>query len=290
MSNVIYFYFKILRLLASKKFMPVDVINSDYNSLAPTYDQYFSILTRPHSQEMIRRLGVRNGANALDLACGTGVITEELQKYIGQKGKITAVDMSKGMIEKAKEKVKSGVEFIQGDMLTALGSLESNSFDYVTCGWAIGYSNPLELLKRVKAVLKNGGKIGIIENRQDTLGPLRKTGIEVMKRYPAYIEYLIDLPFRLPKSKEKLADLYRRAGLKTIEVWDGEVGFNFKSGSEVLNWALHTGASAGFDRVMDPKIRDKCDATFIEIIEKDYKKEEGITISHRYVAGIGQKP
>ncbi|MFH0732632.1 MAG: class I SAM-dependent methyltransferase [Candidatus Omnitrophota bacterium] len=289
MIRKLHFYLKIFFLLLSKRLVPKDIIKNDYNSLAPTYDNYFSNFTKPHSSELVKRLNVANTARALDLACGTGIITSELRKYIARENKITAVDYSDGMINKAKEKAKENIEFICKDMIEALDGFESESFDCVCCGWAIGYSYPLKMFEKIKRVLKHNGKLGIIENRFDTLLPLRETGIKVMQRYPGHIRHVMDLPLRLPKSKDHLRKLYIKAGLKPLETWEGEINFNFKNGTEVLNWALHTGASAGFDRIMDPAIRDKCDNAFIEIIEKDHKTGRGINIAHRYVAGIAQK-
>ncbi|MBA7662117.1 2-methoxy-6-polyprenyl-1,4-benzoquinol methylase [subsurface metagenome] len=270
--------------------MPPEIIKEDYNSLASTYDEYFSNFTRPHSQELVKKLNINNDVTVLDLACGTGTITAELRKYMSEKGRILAVDSSEQMVKKAKEKItEKNVEFICGDMLEILDEFQDNSFDCVTCGWAIGYASPLKLLKKIKRVLKQNGKIGIIENRKDTLSPLRETGIKVMQRYPQHIRYIMDLTLRLPRDKGHLEGLYKKAGLKSLEVWEGEVRFNFKDGHELLNWALHTGASAGFNRMMDPKAKDKCDNAFIEIIERDYKTTEGINISHKYVAGIAEK-
>jgi len=290
MISKLHFYTKIFYLLVSRRLTPVEIIREDYNSLASTYDEYFSNFTRPHSQELVRRLNMNSDVTVLDLACGTGTITAELRKYICPKGKLIAVDSSEEMINKAKEKIdEKNVEFICGDMLEILDEFQENSFDYVTCGWAIGYVSPLKLLKKMKRVLKQNGKIGIIENRKDTLALLRETGIKVMQRYPQHIRYIMDLTLRLPRDKGHLEGLYKKAGLKSPEVWEGEVKFNFKNGREVLNWALHTGASAGFDRMIDPKAKDKCDNAFIEIIERDYKTKEGINISHKYVAGIAEK-
>jgi len=290
MISKLHFYIKIFYLFASRRLIPVEIIEEDYNSLASTYDQYFSNFVRPHSQELVKRLNINNDAMVLDLACGTGTITAELGKYICPKGKIIAVDSSKEMINKAKEKIdEKNVEFICGDMLEMLDEFQESSFDYATCGWAIGYVSPLKLLKKMKRVLKHCGKIGIIENRKDTLSPLRETGIKVMQRYPRYIRYVMDLPLRLPRDEGHLERLYKKAELKPREVWEGEVKFHFKDGPEVLNWVLHTGASAGFDRIMDPEVKDKCDNAFIEIIERDYETKEGINISHKYVAGIAER-
>jgi ubiquinone/menaquinone biosynthesis C-methylase UbiE len=270
--------------------MPPEIIKEDYNSLASTYDQYFSNFTRPHSQELVKKLNISNEVTVLDLACGTGTITAELRKYISQKGRILAVDSSEQMLKKAKEKINDkNVEFICGDMLEILDRFQENSFDCVTCGWAIGYASPPKLLKKIKRVIKQNGIIGIIENRKDTLASLRETGIKVMQRYPQHIRYVMDLTLRLPRDKRYLERLYNKAGLKSLEVWEGEVEFSFKDGREVLNCVLHTGASAGFGRMMDPKVKNKCDDAFIEIIERDHKTKEGINISHKYVAGIAEK-
>jgi len=290
MIGKLHFYLKIFYLLVSRRLIPVAIIRRDYNSLASTYDEYFSNFTRPHSQELVRRLNINNDATVLDLACGTGTITAQLREYISPKGKIIAVDSSEEMINKAKEKIdEKTVEFMCGDMLEILDEFQENSCDCVTCGWAIGYVSPLKLLRKIKKVLKQNGKIGIIENRKDTLATLRETGIKVMQRYPQHIRYVMDLTLRLPRDKRHLERLYKKAGLKPLEVWEGEVKFNFKDGREVLNWVLHTGASAGFDRMMDPKVKDKCDNAFVEIIERNYKTKEGINISHKYVAGIAER-
>jgi len=290
MISKLHFYTKIFYLLVSRRLIPVEIIKGDYNSLASTYDEYFSNFTKSHSQELVRRLNINDTATVLDLACGTGTITAELKKYICPKGRILAVDSSEQMLKKAKEKInEKNVEFICGDMLEILDEFPENSFDCVTCGWAIGYVSPLKLLRKIKRILKHNGKIGIIENRKDTLLPLKETGIKVMQRYPQHIRYVMDLTLRLPRDRGHLERLYKKAGLKPLEVWEGEVKSNFKDGREVLNWVLHTGASAGFDRMMDPKVKDKCDNAFVEIIERNYKTKEGISISHKYVAGIAER-
>ena len=129
--------------------------------MASTYDQYFSNFTRPHSQELVKKLNINNDVTVLDLACGTGTITTELRKYISKKGKILAVDSSEQMLKEGKEKIdEKNVEFICGDMLEFLDECQENSFNYATCGWAIGYVSPLRLLKKIKRILKHCGKIG----------------------------------------------------------------------------------------------------------------------------------
>jgi len=285
------FYLKILQLLLTKKIIPQSVITKDYDSLSGGYDEYFSNYVSPYSREMVKRLCVGQGSSCLDLACGTGTITAELARYAGLNGRITAIDVSRGMLKMAKAKIKNEIntQFICGDIFEEIKTIKSESLDFVTCGWAIGYSNPAKLLKDVKRILKPGGKVGIIENRQNTLMPLRETGLKVMRRYRGHIRYLMTLPLRLPKGKEHLSALYVKAGFKPLDIWEGEITFRFKTGKDALDWALHTGASAGFDKVMDASVKDECDRAFAEIIESDYKEDGIITISHKFVAGVAQK-
>lgn len=292
MIKALHFYLKFSWFLLSRKIVPFSLIKEDYNLLAPTYDEYFSKFVEPYSKELVRRLGIQNdNVAALDLACGTGVITLELSKCIGPQGKIVAIDLSEKMLEKAQEKTgqKGDIEFILGDMKETIANLPSDYFDYVTSGWAIGYSEPLKLLKMIKRILKPYGKLGIIENRNNTLQPIRETALKVAQRHPQHMCYIMDLPLRLPKDKAHLNKVFLKAGLKPVDIWEGEIKFNFSDGREVLNWVLHTGASAGFDRIMDPSARSECDRAFIEIMEKDHKKKGGIEISHRFVAGIAEK-
>lgn len=272
--------------------VPFNLIKEDYNLLAPTYDEYFSRFVEPSSKELVKKLDIPNNyVTALDLACGTGTIASELTNYIKSNGKITLVDSSERMLERAKEKIGQGknVEFLLGDMQKLLDKFPNNNFDYVTCGWTIGYSNPLKTLKKVKNILKSNAKVAIIENRRDTLLPIRKTGLKVARKYAKHIQYLMALPLRLPKDKNHLRKMFIKSNLKPIDIWEGEIKFHFNNGQEVLNWALHTGASAGFDRIMDQSIKDKADEAFIDFIEKDYKNVDGINISHNFVAGIAKK-
>jgi len=229
---------------------------------------------------------LKEGDNVLDLGCGNG---RYFEFFKSKKTKYIGLDNSEKLIEIAKKKYGDN-NFITADALNL--PFTDNSFDKVYSLAILHHFPSKELrnqfLTQIKRVLKPGGRIGIIENRQDSLSLLREAGIWVMQQYPRYIRYIMILPFRLPKNKDALERLFHQAGLKALESWEGEVEFHFKNGSEVLEWSLHTGASAGFDRIMDPAIRDKCDACFIEFLDKN-RKEKDVMVTHRFTAGIAQK-
>jgi len=193
------------------------------------------------------------------------------------------------MMKQAQTKISRDAEFYHEDMSCFVKRALREHYDVITCGWALGYANPCSLLQDIKVIMKPGGIIGVIENQSNTLAEIREAGIKVMQRYPQHIRRLMDLTFRLPKNKNQLLQWFNRAGLQPMDIWDGKKLFCFKTGEDVLHWVLHTGASAGYDQIMDSDIKDLCDKAFIDIIEKDYLKEGQITTAHKFVAGIARK-
>ena len=52
----------------------------------------------------IQQLQLKEGATVLNLPCGTGQNFEYFQKYMNGSGLIIGIDLSEGMLEKAKNK------------------------------------------------------------------------------------------------------------------------------------------------------------------------------------------
>jgi ubiquinone/menaquinone biosynthesis C-methylase UbiE len=292
LAEKIHFYYKVLDYLARGNIVSPSEIREDYDRVSRNYDRCFSDYVGRHSRDMVRALDLHEGARVLDLASGTGTLSFAAARAVG-RGQVTGVDQSSGMIAVAGAKQKKlgleNVSFIEGDIRDVLNNFPERSFDAITCGWAIAYVDPLELLCLMKSRLKENGKIGLIENRRNTLLPVRRTCTRVAQHFSYHLNKVMDLHFRLPKGKWHLKRLIRKAGLDVKQVWDGKEEFSFCSGAEALDWVLHTGASAGFDRMMSADIKAECDARFVEFIERDYLRNGRIRLAHRYVAGIAVK-
>ncbi|MFC1453487.1 class I SAM-dependent methyltransferase [Verrucomicrobiota bacterium] len=288
------FYAKALHLVLDGRVITPEIVRSDYDRLSPTYDDYFSRHVAKHSDHLLERMRISPGVRAADLACGTGAVTLQLARQAGPAGHVIGIDASAGMIEQARRKASglrnaAPVEFRIGHMQKKLEEIPDGSLDVVTCAWAIGYARPPELVRTAAAKLRPGGKLGIIENRRSTLKPIRRTSIKVAASMPRSVRRIMDLHARLPRSVRALQGFAQAAGLTTKQAWEGDELFSFKSGEEVLDWVLHTGASAGFDRVMDESVRGLCDQRFIAVIERDYLRRGEIKVAHRYAAAIASR-
>jgi ubiquinone/menaquinone biosynthesis C-methylase UbiE len=106
-----------------------------YDTRAPEYDDWylgvgaFTKRNRPgwdeEVRELIRTLGALPAARTLDVACGTGFLTQHL------RGDITALDQSERMLAIAGERVQSAT-LVQGDALDL--EFRANSFERVFTG------------------------------------------------------------------------------------------------------------------------------------------------------------
>lgn len=292
-TNTILFYLKLGAFLLRGKVVGHDEISDDYDRLSGTYDDNFSFFVGRHSRAMVDRMGIKAGMTAVDLACGTGTLSLALAEAVGERGRVVAFDRSEGMLSVARGKARTigldNVQFVHADMESGLSTIKDDSLDVVTCGWAIGYVSPEALLKTACRKLKAGGIVGVIENARNTLDPVRKTALKVAMTYPEHFVQAMDLHLRLPKDETHLRRLFKSACLTPLETWHGESRFEFGSGDEVLNWVLHTGASAGFDRVMSRSSKPICDAAFARIIEKDFMRHGVIEVAHLFVAGVARK-
>jgi ubiquinone/menaquinone biosynthesis C-methylase UbiE len=286
------FLMQVARLWATRQTVGAAALREDYDRLSAGYDDHFSKHVRKHSLAMLRRLDLRAGHRVLDLACGTGTLALAAAEAVGPTGEVIGVDRSEGMLAVAERKRRElglpNVRWIAGDMASAFDRFPGSRFDAITCGWAIGYARPTRLLREAARHLVPGGKVGLIENRRDTLAPVRAAALRVAQTRPADLQCLMDLHARLPLGRGHMGRWLRHAGLAVLATWDGQEPFVFARGADVLDWVLHTGASAGFDRMMRAQARAECDRLFIRYIEEDCLRDGRIAVAHRFVAAVGR--
>ena len=100
------------------------------------------------------RTGISEGNNGLDLCTGTGSVAIELAKKVGEKGLIIALDFSRGMLRKTKEKTKTaGVDRLY--LVQANASelpFKNASFHGVACSHAFYELKGVERTKAIEEV------------------------------------------------------------------------------------------------------------------------------------------
>ncbi len=145
-----------------------DEIRDFWSERAATFDEsvgheIFSEEERKGWQRLIRKhLGDGTGRAALDLACGTAVISH-LMNDVGFK--VTGLDWSDAMLSQARAKAKkrgTDIRFVSGD---AENTMEpKNSYDVITnrhLVWTL--VDPQAAFAEWFSVLKPGGKVLILD-------------------------------------------------------------------------------------------------------------------------------
>ena len=208
-----------------------------FDRIAPVYDVMNHVMTAGLDIRWRRcaaEAAVRAGDRVLDAACGTGDLA--IADLRAGAGKVTGLDFSPKMLERARAK-SSSIEWLQGDLLAL--PFADETFDAATVGFGVRNVENLELgLRELRRVLRPGGRLAILEITQprgalrpfyslwfDRIVPLLG---KVLPGGDAYT-YLPASVKRFPTA-ERLADLLREAGF-------ADVRFTLMGGSIV---ALHT--------------------------------------------------
>ena len=103
-----------------------------YDLLALFYDPTISWLYRKHREKASRALELQPGSRVLVPGCGTGQDFEFLAPSVGNEGAVVGVDLSAGMLSRARRRVERRgwpkVELHAGDVRT-LGAMDIGRVD-----------------------------------------------------------------------------------------------------------------------------------------------------------------
>ncbi len=179
--------------------MKMKLIHSEYkqrnmkiwNEVAPRYHKRWASVNKgpfQSTKKLVELVNINRGDAVLDVACGTGVVINEIQKKIGKSGYVVGVDTSSTAIKIAKKWTgkKSNVNFVNAD---AEKFNFSKKFDVVTCQYGLFFfPNAQKALKNMKNSLKESGNIGIsVHGKKDSVPFFSNIIDSVTKYIPDYV-------------------------------------------------------------------------------------------------------
>jgi ubiquinone/menaquinone biosynthesis C-methylase UbiE len=130
--------------------------------------------------QIMDALGIADGSKVADIGAGAGYFTVRLARRVGPNGVVWANDAQDAMIEAIKRRVakdvskdiRSAVKTVQGtpsDPKLPAGSLDAvlmvETFSEIQPG------NIVPFLRNIRAALRDGGRVGIIDYKNDGGGP-----------------------------------------------------------------------------------------------------------------------
>lgn len=165
--------------------------------------------------EVLERLGLRGDEYALDAGCGSGRVTERLLERLPE-GRMLAVDGSKAMVEKARERLGDRASYLVCD-LTELEIDEPVDlvFSTATFHWVLDHER---LFERLHAALRPGGRLvaqcGGVGNVAEHVA-----AIATVASRPEFAPHLGELAMWNFAGPEETEARMRAAGFSEVRCW-----------------------------------------------------------------------
>jgi phosphatidylethanolamine/phosphatidyl-N-methylethanolamine N-methyltransferase len=144
--------------------MQIESTKAAYRRYAGIYDAVFGPVLQPGRRAVLQALGLRPGDRVLEVGVGTGL---SLPLYPGDV-KITGIDVSSDMLEKARRRVeKRGLQNVEAllEMDAEKTSFPEASFDKIVAMYVMPVvARPARVLEELHRVCKPDGEIFIVNH------------------------------------------------------------------------------------------------------------------------------
>jgi len=166
-----------------------------YDRISRFYDYFAEVSEKKHRDRALKLLDIKKGEVVLEIGFGTGHCLVEMAKSVGEDGNVYGIDISSGMLEISKQRLKKAglldrVELYCEDALKM--PYEDEKFDAVFMSFTLELFDTPEIpkvLAKIKRVLKPKGRLGVVSmSREDRKSLLLKLYEWAHKKFPQYVD------------------------------------------------------------------------------------------------------
>ena len=209
-----------------------------FHSVAGKYDLMNDLMSggvhRLWKRYAISLSGVRAGQSVLDVAGGTGDLTAQFSKIVGNNGQVILVDINESMLKIGRDKlIDMGCS---NQVFYALGDAQNlpfpdDTFDCITIAFGLRNVTDKDMaLKSMYRVLKPGGRLLILEFSKPSNSLLKKAydfySFNLLPKIGKYVandsesyQYLAE-SIRMHPDQSTLEDMMIRANFSSTEYYD----------------------------------------------------------------------
>ena len=178
-------------------------------------------LIRPAADHLMEAAGVDEGSSVLELACGSGALTQLLAERVGVDGHVLATDLSPGMVALARANAdRAGLSQVDAqEMDGEVFDLDSRRFDAVVSSLGLMFfPDPASSLSAQVGALTPGGGVGAIVISGPAANPFFSMPAQIIGARAGLTPPTPGTPgpFALG-APGHLASLFEAAGLSNVE-------------------------------------------------------------------------
>jgi SAM-dependent methyltransferase len=157
-------------------------------SIPQLYDRYLGpVLFEPYAVDLARRVAVHATGPVLEMACGTGIVTQQLRAQLAPEVEIVATDLSQPMLDYARTKLATlkNVDWRQADI--AALPFPDASFAAVVCQFGLMFvPDKQAAFRETRRVLGKGGLFAFNVWDEITANPFAHVAHETLAQlFPA---------------------------------------------------------------------------------------------------------
>lgn len=264
-------------------------LRNAYDGIHRDYDRHWLSAAGAPIQKLVRFVMASGPLprSVFEAGCGTGFATSLLAGQLTPDRRISAADLSRGMIRVAKERTLSSgyrnVRYYHGDALTVMARL--GPFDLVFSSWVLGYIPLGRFFEVSRASLNRWGRIAFIVHRQNS--PERELRIfyKLVAKNPSVLKKRIHFDF--PQDKDHILRLLKENSFIPERIIGGRIVFPCASPEDVLAHLLRSGAGTAFYDALDPAFRQDMEEAFKEELKRRVRSGS-YNVSHAYIMCIAR--
>ena len=160
--------------------------NNEKGKIWVALEKKIDAMLSPLGDEALKSLAPENGENIIDIGCGTATTSLKIADLVGDKGSVTGVDISKPILECARQKAKensvSNIEFILADAQNHKYLV--NSYDAIFSRFGVMFfEDPVAAFANLIKGLKSGGRLAFICWAEPSVNDWIETSTNVASRF-----------------------------------------------------------------------------------------------------------
>lgn len=257
-----------------------------WDKAAPHYDNGWQRQLWPAQQRLLAGADLKPGDRVLDISCGSGLVTLPIAEKVSPEN-ITAVDLSEGMIDTARERAEQeGYENIAFRRMDAEDlHFDAHTFDKVICSLGIMYFPfPGKAVEEMHRVLKPGGSAHAL-----VWGERGKCGwAEIFPIVDRRVQSEVCPLFFQQGTGNTLALNYESAGFEEITTDRFTSDLNFEDDDQACVAAFLGGAVAMAYNKFEQDTREEVHQEYLDSIS-EYARGDGYSVPGEFVIVTGIK-